>query len=544
MSIAKKMMMAGAGTADTGGWDLANAAYNGSPVNWFSVDLIGTTVDTGVNAVFFKTDGTKMYTSGLTLDNVYEYDLSTAWDVSTASYLQSLYVGTISPGSYGIFFKPDGTSLYIVDGSTNRDVHQYDLSTAWNITTASYVRSFYVGGLESNPKDVFFSPDGTNMYVVGTSGDDVNQYSLSTAWNISTASFVRVFSVSAQDTSPWSIFFKSDGTKMYILGTTGDDVNEYNLSTAWDISTASYVQNFSVASFDGLPMSLFFKSDGTEMYVLGSNIGLVFQFDLSTAWDISTASYTYPTTEYLYVGAEDTTPMDIFISPDGTNMYILGDAANEINQYTLSTAWDVTTASYLRTFSVSGQELSPYGLFFSPDGTNMYVTGSGGDDVNQYGLSTAWNISTASYIRTKYIGSQELTPTSLYFRSDGTKMYVLGSSGDEVNEYTLSTAWNVFTATPVALFSVAAQDTLPQGLFFKPDGTKMFIVGSTSDSAHEYSLSTAWDITTASYVQSFGLLGQGLGSPYGITFKTDGTKMYVVDGTQDAVFSYDVVLTP
>jgi hypothetical protein len=35
---------------------------------------------------------------------------------------------------------------------------------------------------------------------------------------------------------------------MYVVGTTGDDVNEYDLNTAWDITTASYLQNFSVAA--------------------------------------------------------------------------------------------------------------------------------------------------------------------------------------------------------------------------------------------------------------------------------------------------------
>jgi len=56
------------------------------------------------------------------------------------------------------------------------------------------------------------------------------------------------FSVAAQETNPSGMFFKPDGTKMYVIGFTGDDVNEYDLSTAWDITTASYLQNFSVAA--------------------------------------------------------------------------------------------------------------------------------------------------------------------------------------------------------------------------------------------------------------------------------------------------------
>jgi hypothetical protein len=91
------------------------------------------------------------------------------------------------------------------------------------------------------------------MYIIGSTGDDVNEYDLSTAWDISTASYLQNFSVSAQESGPSGVFFKPDGLKMYVIGFSGDDVNEYNLSTAWDVTTASYLQNFSVAAQEYIP---------------------------------------------------------------------------------------------------------------------------------------------------------------------------------------------------------------------------------------------------------------------------------------------------
>jgi hypothetical protein len=35
---------------------------------------------------------------------------------------------------------------------------------------------------------------------------------------------------------------------MFVVGYTGDDVNEYSLSTGFDVSSASYFQSFSVAA--------------------------------------------------------------------------------------------------------------------------------------------------------------------------------------------------------------------------------------------------------------------------------------------------------
>jgi DNA-binding beta-propeller fold protein YncE len=107
------------------------------------------------------------------------------------------------------------------------------------------------------------------MFVCGEIGSDVNEYTLSTGFNVSTASYTRVFSVSAQDTAPKDLAFNTDGTKMFVLGGTGDDINEYILSTGFNVSTATYSQNFSVASQDTSPTGLAFNADGTKMFVLG-----------------------------------------------------------------------------------------------------------------------------------------------------------------------------------------------------------------------------------------------------------------------------------
>ena len=68
-------------------------------------------------------------------------------------------------------------------------------------------------------------------------------------------------------------------------------------------------------------------------------------------------------------------------------------------------------------------------------------------------------------------------------------MYTIGSNGDTVDEYDLSTAWDISTAVYLQEFSVVAKETVPQGLFFKPDGTKMYTIGSNDDTVDEYDLS-------------------------------------------------------
>ena len=516
-------------------WDVSNAVYNGSPpFGSFSVLF----QEANPAGIFFKPDGTKMYVIGYTGDDVNEYDLSTAWDITTASYLQNFSISAQELSPQGIFFKPDGTKMYVI-GSSGDDVNEYNLNTAWDVSTSSYLHNFSIAAQETAPSGIFFKPDGTKMYVIGYTGDDVNEYDLSTAWDVSTSSYLRNFSVAAQESTPQGIFFKPDGTKMYVIGSTGDAVYEYDLNTAWDVSTSSYLRNFSVRPQDLTPTDIFFKPDGTKMYVTGSSNDTVYGYDLSTAWDVSTAVRVTPTTEYFSVTAQELAPEGLFFKPDGTKMYVIGSTGDNVNEYDLSTAWDIATSSYLQNFSVAAQEASPSGIFFKPDGTKMYVVGSVGDDVNEYDLSTAWDISTSSYLQNFSVAAQESTPQGLFFKPDGTKMYVIGSSGDDVNEYDLNTAWDVSTASYLQNFSVATQETAPSGIFFKPDGTKMYVIGYTGDDVNEYDLSTAWDITTASYLQNFSVAAQEA-TPTGLFFKPDGTKMYVVGSVGDAVLSYDL----
>ena len=220
---------------------------------------------------------------------------------------------------------------------------------------------------------------------------------------------------------------------------------------------------------------------------------------LAAGWDLSTASYD---SVYFYVGGQNTNPYGLSFKPDGTKMYVMGSNVGRVYQYSLPTAWDISTASYDSVyFSVSGEDGNPYGLSFKPDGTKMYVVGNGNQRLHQYSLSTAWEISTASYDSKSFnVRSYDSGPTNLFFKPDGTKMYMAGSGNQRVYQYSLPTAWDISTASYGGVnFSVSSQDSSPFGPFFKPDGTKMYVLGRSSQTVYQYSLSTAWEISTASY---------------------------------------------
>jgi sugar lactone lactonase YvrE len=406
---------------------------------------------------------------------------------------------------------------------------------AFNIASASYAaREFYTTAQQATGlTGVFMSPDGTTMYVANITSDIVYQYTLATAGDVYTASYAgKSVSVGSQETLPYGLSFSSDGTAMFVVGRAADSVFQYTLSTAWDVSTASYAsKSFSVVGQEINTSGLFFRPDGLAMYIVGSSSDTVFQYTLSTAWDVSTASYA---SKSFLVSGQDTSPLGLFFKSDGLAMYVVGSTNDTIYQYTLSTAWDVSTASYASILlSVSAQDSAPTGLFIDSAGTSLYVAGNNNNRVSQFTLPTAWSlvagwstrVGLGPYYRSALVTSQESTPTDVFLSSDSTTMYVLGNNTDTVFQYVLSTPGDIGTAFYTLKSFVVAQDTAPQGLFFKPDGTAMYMVGSTNDTVFQYTLSTAWDVSTASYAsKSFLVSGQDT-SPQGLFFKPDGTTM-------------------
>ena len=159
----------------------------------------------------------------------------------------------------------------------------------------------------------------------------------------------------------------------------------------------------------------------------------------------------------------------------------------------INDAYAATT--FVDAFSVSDQETGPAGLAFNTDGTKMFVIGYIGDDVNEYTCTTGFDVSSCSVVvgGQKDVSGEEMFPRGLAFNTDGTKMFVVGSIGDDVNEYAC-TAFDVSTCGFIDAFSVSAQETSPQGLAFNTDGTKMFITGSSGDDVNEYTLSVGFDL--------------------------------------------------
>ena len=236
------------------------------------------------------------------------------------------------------------------------------------------------------------------------------------------------------------------------------------------------------------------------------------------------------------LGTQDTDITELFFDDTGTKMYIAGNDSNRIYQYTLSIPWDATTASNVGAVSVASQDTNVQGLYFRDDGAKMYIVGATTDRVYEYRLATPWMVNTASNVSVKSISSQESSPRAVEFSKDGINMYITGTLSDRVYQYTLTTPWQIETASYSGKnISVLAQDNFPTAIRFKSDGTKFYMLGQQNDTLFEYTLSTNWDISTATFSNSYGLK---TGTATGLYFKYDGTGMYISDSGTNSIQNY------
>ena len=334
--------------------------------------------------------------------------------------------------------------------------------------------------------------------------------------------------------SPTGLRFNDDGTKVFMVGDGGDDINEYALSTAFDISTATYTRNYDPTSQEGEPRDVAFNSDGSKMFIIGNDSSTIelHEYSLSTAYSLSSVSHTTSTylTSKLPGGSQDTDGYGIEFNTAGTKFFISGRTNNKIYEFTVSSGFDLTsTVAYDSALDISSEATANQSIRFNNDGTKLFVVDAHGDDVNEYTLTTGFDISTATHAGSLSVASQDNVPVGLAFNNDGTKMFVAGWQGDDINEYALT--------TPFSLVDVSGENT---GDVIDTSSSS----NEDTDADTDASL-TVTAIRTGSSEGSgtAGTVGSALTGTYGqLTMAADGSYSYEANQTAaDALDAGDVV---
>ena len=270
------------------------------------------TTQTGIMEVLIDTTDMTAGSIKTTVDGVIDNTISTAttltriFDPSTSITLISQAGGMGSSKSYTFSEVPagnlvsvnigdSGSKMYLASNQAgdNQAIYEYDLGTAYNVTTASYSGNSFPDPVSGDIRGMDWRDDGTTWIRCSdqTGNKKFYQFDPSSAWDISSSgSSVGDYDYSGTQTGGKSCIWGDSGTQ---VNSVADNATIYTYNTsAYDVSTCSNAsQTFDCSTFDNAPRSLAWNSDGTKIYYLGSQYDKIYTIECSSAWNVSTGSH-------------------------------------------------------------------------------------------------------------------------------------------------------------------------------------------------------------------------------------------------------------
>jgi hypothetical protein len=238
----------------------------------------------------------------------------------------------------GLNWNNDGTKAYVVD-QDNKHVYQYALSAPYDITDASATYETFgdiAVPFTTTMEGGEWKSDGATYFAVSGFGAKLIEYDANVAFDISTISYdsvvVNLNTLNSSINSPTGVVFNDTGSKMFIVngGNGIDGVYEFNLGTNWDITTAvftSFLASPASRTLEGIK----FQVGGRSMSVTTEqSVGTVYTYTLTTSYDITSATLD---SAVLVTDPPSSNPRGLAWNPAGNVLYICAFFGNEILKY-------------------------------------------------------------------------------------------------------------------------------------------------------------------------------------------------------------------
>ena len=335
--------------------------------------------------------------------------------------------------------------------SSNITTVDLSLGNLFNISLSDKTTVAFTNPSAAGKSQRFFMKLGINSNYVDA-GDDTS-YVISTTGT----SYDNYFVQTPAAGGICLIRFSAIGDKIYILfvnsTNTLSEIRQYNLTAPFDLSSNTFVTPNATYTLPNTAFAFDIRSNGTQLFYTAvvSSVSRIYSVTLPNTWSLTGATAGTQVT----ISAGSQTVAALSFGNSGKSFYTTEVSTGVINQYNLLTAWDITTGpgtTPSRTLNISGVTSTVYSIVFDPTGTKMMVNNNTGP-VFQYILKSAWQISTATYTAgggSTYVFASPLnTTTWLAFNSTGSKMYAANAAG-RINQYTVggtATTNNIPTVT-------------------------------------------------------------------------------------------------
>ena len=423
-------------------------------------------------------------------------------------------------------------------------------------------RYAFPGSGDDTPAAVVFSPDGSRVFVTGTTGhiQTVNDF-VTVAYDTTTGAqlWAAQYDGPGHDVDQASaIGISPDGKHVYVTGKsagpqTGNSNPTFDFATiAYDAATGAqeWVARFNgvgndpglpIDSGSGEPNALAVSPDGSRIFVTGQGAGTLGPQYTTVAYDLSgnqlwSASYSGTGSNYNIANS-------VAVGPGGTQVYVTGTSAGTTTKrdyatvaYNASTGAQNWVARYDGPASGNDQASS---VATSPDGLHVYVTGKS-ETANGYtdDATVAYDSVTGNqqWVSRYSLPSVFNLAATVKVSPNGKSVFVTGEKVtfvDQINsvsEYP-TIAYDALTGAQqwISSYPGPRNDAyVAVTLAVSPDSESVFVLQMSGENAGDFA-AVRYDATSGAqqWVAKYDGPGNGLDLPKGISVSTDGSKVVV-----------------
>ncbi|HSH53124.1 MAG TPA: hypothetical protein VK982_15475 [Bacteroidales bacterium] len=246
--------------------------------------------------------------------------------LSYIDYLESFNLGY---NPRGVYIRPDGAKMFVVSAAPDSKIYSYELSVPWDLSTMSLYDTYQLFNSSHNYAGIYVEPNGYHFFIIDQTNSELLEFDMLTFWSL--ISPLNIKTISIQD-GAIGIDFNPDGSSFVI--TSNDTVPiypriyQYNLSTSWDIDTASVYTYWNIG-YNRPLTELRFSKNGERLFFLVQTTNLIVQIGLQENYNLSQGkafdcnkfySDTIDSAIYgIYIRDTEDDSLDLFITGDENN---------------------------------------------------------------------------------------------------------------------------------------------------------------------------------------------------------------------------------
>ena len=341
-----------------------------------------------------------------------------------------------------------------------------------------------------------------------------------------------------------------DGSTVFVTGGSEGSSGDQYATVAYQASTG---RRLWASRYEGSwsPAALAVSPSGSAVFVTGSAPGQHGLDYATVAYDASTGSELWVRTYDGYAQGSDNAAA-VAVSPDGSTVFVTGTGYEDLGYRYTTLAYRASDGKtrWMRTFNPADYGVAE-ALVVSPDGSKVFVTGTAYDSRATNFATVAFGARTGKYLwgaRFDGRGHFEDDASAIGIAPDGRTVFVTGRSDGLMRVEFATVAYSVRNGKRrwVAHYDGSTQDNYPTALGVSTDSSTVFVTGTSRGSDGSACATVAYDAKTRAkrWVARYDGAGGGAGCG-ALAVAPGGAAVFVAgasggpNGSDYATLAYD-----